>query len=82
MKLEQEFEHFKILHKSSVIKAVAMKYYGDQYDSEINLPSFIESKEDIVERKANSYLLELANDSAQFNKVYRNCWERVKEFLP
>lgn len=80
--LEREFENFKIGHKSAVIKAVALKYYGDLYDSEINLPEFIESKEDVVERKASNYLLELANDNNRFNKVYENCWERVKEYLP
>lgn len=79
--LEREFEDFKIIHKSAIIKAVAMRYYSDLYDSEINLPEFIESKEDVVERKASNYLLELANDSSRFNKVYENCWNRIKEYL-
>lgn len=79
--LEKEFEDFKIIHKSAIVKAVAMRYYSDLYDSEVNLPEFIESKEDVVERKANSYLIDLLNDKARFNKVYNNCWERIKEYL-
>lgn len=79
LSLEKEFEEFKLLHKAAIIKGVALKYYSDLYDISI-LP--IENKKEIVEKKASDYLIEIMNNDNNFNEVYQNCWERIKELLP
>lgn len=80
--LEKEFEDFKIIHKSAIVKAVAMRYYSDLYDSEVNLPECIKSKEDFVDRQVNTYMDALMLDMNEFEKIYNNCWNEVGRYLP
>lgn len=79
MTLEQEFEQYKFIHKSSMVLGCLLKFYRDEEETGIKFPgNLYESPED----KAKKHYYELLADKNIFNETYEKCWEKYGALLP
>lgn len=83
MKLEEEFEQYKALHKYATLKAMIIQYYQDLEDGKIKLPDFM--RNDTPEKLADKdikNLLCLSDGGEKFNRLYEAAWQVIAEIMP
>ena len=77
--LAKEFEHYKFLHKSSIVLGCLLKYYNDVANSGVTIPDFMRKS---PEEEAKEHYYKLLENRAEFNKMYDKCWEKYGGLLP
>ena len=77
--LAKEFEHYKFLHKSSIVLGSLLKYYNDVANSGVTIPDFMRKS---PEEEAKEHYYRLLENREEFNKMYDKCWERYGALLP
>ena len=77
--LEQEFEDYKFIHKSSIVLGYLLKFYKDEQETGINIPEFLDKT---PEEKAQEHYYKLLANNNIFEKVYNGCWEKYGVLLP
>lgn len=84
MKLEYEFEKYKALHKYSIIKALAVRYFMDLEDDLPQIPDFMrqgQTPEDLADLHIRN-LLCLPDGGRTFNRIYETAYQELAEVLP
>ena len=80
MKLEEEFEQYKAVHKLSILKAKILNYFITIEQNEVNLPDFM--RDDTPEQKTDKILKNLImTDINKFNSLYEKAWSELAPIL-
>lgn len=84
MELEYEFEKYKALHKYSIIKALAVRYFMDLEADLPQIPDFMrvgQTPEELADKQIRN-LLCLPDGGATFNRIYETAYQELAEVLP
>lgn len=79
MNLEQEFENYKFIHKSSIVLGCLLKYYNELQNTGITIPAFMNNS---AEENAKEHYYKLLADNNRFNEIYESCWQKYGALLP
>lgn len=77
MELEEELEHYIARHKSVIVLTSLLAFYKEQQQAGLN--SFTDSE---LEQATLHHYIALLNDKELYDKIYNDCWEKIKVALP
>lgn len=77
MELEEELEHYIARHKSVIVLTSLLTFYKEQQEK--GLMQLTDSE---LEQATLHHYIALLNDKELYDKIYDDCWEKIKTVLP
>ena len=78
--LEDEFEFYKLRHKTTILQAKLTAYHQAKMESGIKIPFFMTKS---PEKRAEEDVLDLmCKNPDAFNSLYERAWNEYAECLP